>query len=463
MKNRNKPFILLFAATGNKLAELRQKRAEKLKAQKSLIDKRSASDEKQFTEEQSKEFRDLNTEISNLDSQIEEEEAVVESEKRNAALNGKPVDGQEEDIDTDKRGGKGPKGEEAERRSILKQFSIKRAIEMQLDHRSLDGAEKETDDIAKEELRSQGLAVPGKGFNVPSDLAFRADSHTVTQDGGDYGGNLVREMQGELLPTFVDRLSIEDLGVTIKRGLTGDYPLNRGSEFEFQNLGETDKVSPQKAKYDKRVLKPKRTALNTAISYQLLAQSAFNVQQDINQRIDTALDKRLMLDMLNGSGANFDPLGLLNDPDIAFIFSGAEGPLTLDKILEMEAAVDDENVPGEAIFLIHKKLAAIAKAIRVDAGSGIMLMDKSNELYGTQTRKTSLLPVLSGTADNYPLIYGDFANVYGGFWGGLNFTFDPYTQADSNEVRMIVNVHRDIMAANPEGFAINKKLTLSAS
>ncbi|PAM93356.1 hypothetical protein B4N84_18360, partial [Flavobacterium sp. IR1] len=129
--------------------------------------------------------------------------------------------------------------------------------------------------------------------------------------------------------------------------------------------------------------------------------------------------------------------------------------------LEMEGAVDDENVTGDPIFLIHKKLAQISKAIKLDTGSGLFLMDKSNELYGTRTRKTSLIPVLSGaTVSNYPLIYGDFANVYGGFWGGLNFTFDPFTAADSNEVRMIVNVHRDIMAANPQGFAINKKVTL---
>jgi len=433
------------------LAELQQERAAKVEAQQNLVTTVKEA-KRDFSEEEETRFDSFTSEVKDLDKKITRAQDILDAEKRAASLEGKPVDKSKQK--------KTEGGEDAERRSIMSKFSIKRAINMQLDNRGLDGVEKEVDDIAKEELRSQGIAIPGKGFNVPSDLAYRADSHTVTQDLGDYGGKLVRETKGELLPTFVDRLSIEDLGVTIKRGLTGDYPLNRGSEFEFQNVAETEKINPQKAKYDKRILKPKRTALNTAISYQLLAQSEFNVQQDINQRIDTALDKRLMIDLLNGDGTAPNTLGLLNDPDVAFIFSGAEGPLTLEKILQMEAAVDDENVPGSPIFLIAKKLAQMAKAIKVDAGSGIMLMDKANELYGTATKKTSLLPVLAGVADNYPLIYGDFANVYGGFWGGLNFTFDPYTQADSNEVRMIVNVHRDIMAANPEGFAINKKITL---
>ena len=167
-----------------------------------------------------------------------------------------------------------------------------------------------------------------------------------------------------------------------------------------------------------------------------------------------------MLDMINGDGVAPNTLGLLNDPNVALVSALAEGPLTLAKILELEAAVEDENVIGDPVFLIHKKLAALAKGITLDSGSGQFLMDKQNTLYGTETVRTSLLPVLSGTNPTYPLIYGDMSNVYAGFWGGINFTLDPYTKASSNEVRMIVNVHRDIMAANPEGFAINKNVNL---
>ena len=452
MKNRNLPFILLavVAGTQNKLAELKQTRAAKLEAQGALIEERKKAEGGVFTAEQRTSFESLNEELRTIDAQIKEEEEVLAAEARQAELNGKPVN---------KPAQRKEGGEAAEKRKLMSSFSLKRAFELQLDQRAFDGAESEVNELAKEELRSQGLEVPRRGINVPSEMMFRADSHTVTQDSGNYGGNLVREELGELLPTFVDRLSIEDLGVTIKRGLVGNYPLNRGSEFTFENLAETADTTPQKGAYDKRLLTPKRTALETAISYQLLAQSSFNVDTDIRSRVTTALNKRLFLDMLNGSGVAPNTLGLLND-DLAFEFAGAEGSISLAKILELEGAVDDENVPGSPIFLIHKKVAALAKGIALDAGSGIMLMDKDNNLYGTKTVKTSLMPVLAGTADCYPVIYGDFSNVYAGFWGGMNFIVDPYTKAGSNEVRMIVNVHRDIMAANPEGFAVNKKITL---
>jgi len=433
------------------LAELQQERAQRIKAQSDLLTEVRTSEKKEFSEEQQTRFDGFTTEIESLDGKIAQARNIEAAEKRQAALTGDPIEKPKED----KSG-----GEQKEKRKLMAQFSIKRAMELQLDNRSFDGAESEVNEIAKEEMRSQGLKLSGRGINIPSEMMFRANSHTVSEDAGAFGGKLVREEVGEILPTFVDKLAIEDLGVNIKRGLNGDYPLNRGSEFTFENLAETASTTTQKGAYDKRVMQPKRTALETAISYQLLEQSAFNVEQDIRDRITIALNKRLILDLINGTGIGPDPLGLLNDV-LAFEFGGAEGPLTLTKILELEGAVDDENVPtGNAIFLIHKKLAAIAKGITVDAGSGLFLMNSLNELYGTKAIKTSHLPVLAGTADNYPLIYGDFANVYAGFWGGINLIADPYTKAGSNEVRMIVNVHRDILAANPQGFAVNKKITL---
>lgn len=431
---------------------LKQERTVKVDAQNTLI-QLAKTETREFTTEEVTQFDTRDIEIKDLDQKISRAIAAEQIEL-DVASREEPI---QAPVDTSTGD-----SEKKERAEILSSFSMKRALNLAVDNRTFDGVEKEVNEIALEELRSQGIQVPTKGFNVPSDLFMRADSHTVTQDGGDYGGKLVKESQGRILPTFVDRLTIEELGVNVMTGLVGDYPLHRGGEFTFENLEETAKTTTQKAQYDKRVLKPKRTAMTVAISNQLLVQSAYNVDADIRSRTTTALNKRLMLDMLNGDGIAPNCLGLLNDTDIAFEFSGSEGPLTLAKILELEGEVDDENVPtGNAIFLIHKKLAAVAKGIPVDSGSGVFLMSMMNELYGTSAVKTSLIPVLQGAASNFPLIYGDFANIDAGFWGGMNIVTDPYTLSDSNEVRMTINVHRDIMAANPQGFAVNKKLTLS--
>ena len=183
------------------------------------------------------------------------------------------------------------------------------------------------------------------------------------------------------------------------------------------------------------------------VSNQLLLQSGVNIMGVLGRRTSEALSRRLMLDLINGDGVAPNTLGLLND-SIAFDFAGTAGTLTLAKILELEGEVDEENATETGLmFLLHKKLAAIAKGLPIDDGSGLFLMDKENMLYGMPTKKTSLMPVLNAGTE-YPVIYGDFASVEAGFWGGLN-------------IKVIVNVHRDIMASNPKAFAANKKITLS--
>ena len=432
----------------SKLASLQQQRAAKSREQMQMIEARNAAEGSDFTEDQTIQFRALDADIKELDIKIADEESVVAAQKRAAELDGVYLTSS-------------GNGEQKEKEAIAKRFDMKRALSFSVDSRSLDGVEKEVNEMALEELRNQGLEVPQRGFSIPSEMMFRADSHTVTQDDGGFGGELVQETGGLVLPRFVDRLSIQDLGVDVKSGLVGNYPLFTGAEFTFQNVAETEKVNAQKSGYTKRVLTPKRTAMKTAISQQLLAQSSINVESDVRGSISRALNKRLILDLINGDGNAPNTLGILND-DLAFEYNGDEGPLTLAKILQLEGEVDEENVVGNDFkFLIHKKLASLAKGIPLDKGSGRFLMDVANKLYGTDTVKTSLLPTLTGVIDNYPLIYGDFSSVIAGFWGGMNIVVDPYTSIDSNEINLVVNVHRDIMASNPKAFAVNKKITLS--
>lgn len=430
----------------SKLAQLQQQRAAKITQQQTLIDERNTAEERSFTTEQEASFKALENEIRGLDSQIEMEKSIIEAEKRNASLAGVHTGGNS--------------SEQKEKDAILKRFDIKKALKAQIRKSAIDGVEAEVNQMGMAELRSQGLDVPEMGINLPSEMMFRADSHTVTQDSGNFGGTLVKEDAGMVLPTFVNRLSIQELGVDVKSGLVGDYPLHSGNEFTFQNVDETAPLTATKAEYAKRVLKPKRTGMLAKISNQLLAQSSINVESDIRQRISTALNNRLLLDLINGDGTGANPLGLLNDA--TFVSALAEGPLTLQKILELEGAIDDaDSTYGNNTFLMAKKLAAFAKGIKVDEGSGVFLMDMQNKLYGADTFKTSLVPVLSGAADNYPLIYGDFSSVVAGFWGGMNVLANPYSSAASNELELIINVHRDIKASNPKAFAVNKAITLS--
>ncbi len=441
-----------------KSIQIRQDLQSELTAQKAIVE--GAKDDKgvarSLNEQETTLFNASQEKIENLRSELKMAVAYEENQRAAAQASATPVDTTLGN------------GEEEEKRSIQQRFDVKRMMGIVVDRNAVDGAEKEINEIAIEELRNSGVVNANtKGFNIPASMSFRgakgvtrADAQTVTEDGGGFGGSTVQEEAGKVLPAFVDRLSIEDLGITPMYDVVGDYPLHSVADFTFENVDETEGLTAQKVAMAKRVLKPKRTGMMVYISNQLLAQSSINIMGVLGTRTTQALSRRLMLDLINGDGVAPNTLGLLNDA-LAFDFAGAAGGLTRTKILQLEGEVDEEDATEDGLlYLMHKKLASIAKEIPIDEGSGLFLMSKENELYGGVAKKTSLMPVLNGGVE-YPIIYGDFKSVEAAFWGGINIKADENTRADSNEVRLIVNVHRDIMASNPKAFAANKKITIA--
>jgi len=427
---------------------LKQKRATVVAAWTALISL-AETEVRDLSQEENGLINGYRTEAEFLDMQVDAQESLERREIASAAAGGIVVN-----------------GEQREQKKVEKRFDVKRMMGFVLDRSKADGAEAEINEIAITELRNSGVQnVNTKGFNIPSAMAFRgaatrAAAQTVTEDSGGFGGTLVKEDTGVVLTNFVDRLTIEDLGISPKYDLVGDYPLHSIADFAFENVTETEGLTVQKAAATKRVLKPKRTGMMAYISNQLLAQSSINIMAVLQSRITEALNRRLFQDMINGNGTAPNTLGILNDT-LAFDFAGTAGALTLAKILQLEGEIDEENATENGRrFLMHTKLASIAKGLALDSGSGLFLMDKDNTLYGMPVTKTTLVPVLN-TNTEYPLIYGDWPTIEAGFWGGLNIKADDTTRADSNEVRLIINVHRDIMASNPKAFAANKKITIA--
>ena len=427
---------------------LKQKRAAVVRKWDALV-KLAETENRDLTQEENDLIISYRTEADSFDGQIDAQESLEQREISSALAGGAIVD-----------------GEQNEQKKVEKRFDVKRMMGFVVDRSKADGAEAEINEIAITELRNSGVQnVNTKGFNIPSAMAFRgaatrAAAQTVSEDSGGFGGSLVKEDTGVVLTNFVDRLTIEDLGISPKYDLVGDYPLHSIADFAFENVTETEGLTVQKTAIAKRVLKPKRTGMMAYISNQLLAQSSINIMGVLQSRITEALNRRLFQDMINGDGTAPNTLGILND-SMAFDFAGTAGALTLAKILQLEGEIDEENATENGRrFLMHTKLASIAKGLALDSGSGLFLMDKDNTLYGMPVTKTTLVPVLE-TNTEYPLIYGDWPTIEAGFWGGLNIKADDTTRADSNEVRLIINVHRDIMASNPKAFAANKKITIA--
>ncbi len=426
-----------------KLAELQQARASKLDAQKVLIEERKSSEGGVFSEEQKTRFEDLNTEIRNLDTQIAEEVMVQDASRNAAALAGASFGGSKS-------------SEDSEVRKIKAAASISKAIRMTTTGKQLDGAEKEMNEVAIEESRKAGVEVPDNSLvNIPMSM-LRATAQTVSEDAGNYGGQLVVDNAPRVQTAFAAKTILEELGATRLTGLTGgSVPLPVAGNYDFNWLGETEAIVQQKQTFTGPSLSPNRLGGAVDLSNRLLAQSSVNVEGMIRDLLLSGYNRAINSAAINGSGAANQPTGILNLAGVQQSSTTILTTATRAMLTELPALVEAANA-GEGKFLLSPQLKEILQNIKTDAGSGQFLMDAANMILGFDAVSSTLVPELAG---GKVLIYGDFSKMFIGEWGSISVLSDPYSAAMNNSVRLIVNAHADVAVAQPTAFAVNKFMT----
>jgi len=115
----------------SKVVELKQKRAAVIEKQKSMVQARSESESKVFTDDQKTEWENLQRQVEDYDAQIKEEEQIEDFQRNQVANKAK--------AQNRKANGK-EGGEDAEKERIYKRFSITKALRS---NGRLEGAEKE--------------------------------------------------------------------------------------------------------------------------------------------------------------------------------------------------------------------------------------------------------------------------------------------------------------------------------
>jgi hypothetical protein len=427
-----------------KLAQLQQDRAAKVIAQKTLIDTRNAEN-REFTETEQTEFRTLDTQVQALDSKIIDEQAVETAQARAAALDGVTIPGSAN------------RGEAAEKAAIHGKASIIAAIRSRLSGKELTGAEAELDAIGRAENRAAGVTTPDSAAIVIPLGVTRATQHTVTQDAGEYGGQLVTASAPVLQDPFMPKLFVEELGATFFSGLSaGDVPLPNANNFNMEWLAEGASVTGQKQKFVGPSLSAKRAAASASITNSLINQASVGVEEYVRNLLGQAGSRILNGAAINGGGG-VAPTGILNTTGVLTGSSSAAAVATHDLLVQLESLVDSADASDVSRgWLMHPKVRAALMTIKKDAGSGRFLLELIDQLMGYRYVSTNLVPTLDdgGTAV-YPLIYGDFSQLFVGQWGAMSIAVDPYTELAADSVRLVANLYADVAIAKPTAFAKN--------
>lgn len=435
-----------------KSVELKQTRASKLEAQKRIIDAAKAEN-RDLTAEENVQLDSLDNEVEALDGQIVEAEKMEARELRIAQMSAAPV--------THERGA----GEENEFGKLEKRFSIVAALRSVLEGEKLSGAELEMHQIGEAENRAAGVK-PAKHTRLSLPMSLRATQQTVTQDSGSFGAALVQNQAPMLVDALRPKLFLEEMGATLMTGLSGgNIPLIRDQDFTMAFLAEGAAITPHKKEYAGPTLSPKRAGGAVDISNQLIMQSSPDIEARIMRGLRNGFSTLLNTAAINGGGGSA-PTGILNYSGINESALTAAGVASWAYIQELQGLIEEDNSTSENLgWLCHPKLKSILKQIKVDAGSGIFLAN-NDTIDGLRYISTSLIPVLEDgdpAVNVYPLIYGDFSQLFIGQWGAMNIGVNPYSADLSDSVRLVLNTHADVQIAQPSCFAVNAFLKAALS
>lgn len=424
--------------------EIKQKRSE-LYAQANDLVQLAKNEKRELTTEEKTTFDAKVLEADNLES---EELRAVNFEKVQART-ANPVNEE-------------PSKSESKE---LKRFSLSKTIN-EFTERGIDGVtgfEKEILQESAKEARRLGV-VPQGLYLGNGILDSMTQKRTMTANVAADGGNLIPTDKVDFFSNLFPYMVLDKLGVRKLTGLSAntDIPGITSSVVAGWADGETGTQTPDDPTIANRTLRPKLVYGATNISKRLLVQTNNSVDAMIMEDIMKGIASAIEIAVINGTGANGQPTGILGTSGIQDVAIGTNGgAITLAKLLELIQKVQTANANAmNCKFLINPKTVAKLKQTAIDSGSGAMIMAYGNyfggisgQIDGYEALVTSNVPsnLTKGSSGAVcsSVIFGDFSQVVLGQFGGVDLIVDPYTLARTGTVALTINQYVDMAVKQP--------------
>lgn len=299
-----------------------------------------------------------------------------------------------------------------------------------------------------------------KGLLVPFDVLTRElNVGTPTAGGNTVATNL---LAGDFISMLRNAMAIDRLGMRLLTGLVGNIAIPRmtggGTAYWVAESGAPT-VSQQA--FDQVAMSPKTLAGRTSISRKLLLQSSIDVETMVRQDLATVIGLELQRAAINGSGTAPEPRGILNVAGIGAVVGGTNGLAPAwSHLVALETAVSVANADvGTLAYLSNTKVRGKLKSTqRFSSASDTTLWDDGDTpVNGYRCAITNAVPsnLTKGTSVGVcsAIIFGNFADLIMGMWGGLELQVDPYSSGDTGSVIVRAFQDSDIAVRHPESFA----------
>jgi HK97 family phage major capsid protein/HK97 family phage prohead protease len=301
-----------------------------------------------------------------------------------------------------------------------------------------------------------------QGLMVPYDVLTRG----LTVGTATAGGNLVETdiLSGDFISILRNAMVITRMGARSLAGLQGNIAIPRqsGAGTAFWVAEGVAPATSQQA-FDQVPLIPKTVGAFTDISRKLLIQSSIDVESLVQSDLATILGLEIQRVAINGGGVG-EPVGILGNGSVAVTALGANGlaPAWGDIVaLETAVAVGNADIGTLGYLANAKGRGKLKNTQKLNATNGIPVWaDGNTPLNGYQAGVTNGVPsnLTKGTSAGIcsAIIFGNFADLIIGMWGGLDLTVDPYSLSTTGAVRVVVLQDVDVAIRHPESFAVIK-------
>lgn len=420
------------------LAELQEQYEAKVREQETIYNRAmevTDGKERGFKDDEETKFDGLTKERKALEKEIERAQKMEEFESARILS---------------KRAAQPKKTEE---QKVSERFSLVNTLNDLANGRGLQGVAAEVHQEAVNEARNLGLRTEGN-FSMPS-FMMQIENRAQTAGTAATAGTLIPTNLGEVQAALNPVLVTEKAGARMMPGLIGNLTIPIGNALATATWeGETDEAANTDPTVKKIDLTPQRLAAITTVSKQLLMQSNGAAEKWVKDSLSRAIAVAVDTAVISGNGANITGITAYSGVnDVTF-----SGAATKAKLWEMVSAIENDYALMENMtWVINPDIAAVLRALTVDAGSGRFVLE-GNQLLGYNCIVSTLAPTNIDTDKNL-ILFGDWDKCVIANWGGADIMVDPYTKAEFGNIRIIVNTYWDSELIHASSFCKGDDVT----
>ena len=334
------------------------------------------------------------------------------------------------------------------------------------------------------DVLNRGIVLPESAAqSVAKQLIMRAQRGSgqamaayrdLTAGNANNGGNTVAtELLGSsFIELLRNALVLDRMGVTMLRDLNGNIaiPSQTGTATTYW-VAENGAPTESQQAFGQVTMSPKTIGAFTDYSRRLLLQSSIDVEAFVRADLAINIALGILAGALNGSGSSNQPTGILNTSGIGSVAMGTNGGApTYAALVDLETAVAVANADvGNLSYLTNSKVRGKLRKTEVFTGTnGMPVWGKGREsglgdVLGYDAYVTNAMPsdLTKGTASGVcsAAVFGNWADLMIGMWGGLDVMLDPYTGATAGTKRVVALQDLDVAVRRLTSFAAVKDLT----